>query len=179
MWGLGLFLENESTQAMKEMIWASASCSGATRVKFTLRASVVRIRYVEKTMMTYLTPETMRSQGSRGSPQPRWLLRGSPWQGHIEQSEPRIIQIVYRPEAAFRSTNLRATNSHFIPRHRCMASPPRNISPAIGLEAIIIGARCNIFQCYDITIIYIMMNLADETACVHIGNIRNMATSER
>ena len=71
MWGLGLFLENESTQAMKEMRWVSASCSGATSVKFTLRASVVRIRYVGKKKMTYLTPETMRSQGSRGSPQPR------------------------------------------------------------------------------------------------------------
>ena len=51
-----------------------------------------------------------------------------------------------------------------------------NISktPKIGVEAIIIGARCNIFQCCDITI-YIVLNLADETAYVHIGNVRNLA----
>ncbi len=48
-----------------------------------------------------------------------------------------------------------------------MTSPPRNISPAIGIEAIIFGARHNIFQCCDITIFF-MLNLADETACVHI-----------
>jgi hypothetical protein len=59
-----------------------------------------------------------------------------------------------------------------------MTSPPRNISPAIGLEAIIIGARCNIFQCGDITI-YIMLILADETACVYIGNIRNLAVQTK
>ena len=65
MWGLGLFLENESTQAMKEMRWVSASCSGATSVKFTLRASVVRIRYAGK--IKNHRPDSRNDEKSRKS----------------------------------------------------------------------------------------------------------------